>query len=71
MKRPPSQGAVLLSLADAEDLGTARWAHALVGGSTVLQRYGLSVLDLPLGSALKAITFHVNNLHSRYDYIHH
>ena len=71
MTPPPQKGAGLLSLADAEDLGAARWAYTLVGGPTVLQRYGLSVLDLPLGPALKAITFHVNNLPFRYDYIHH
>ena len=71
MIRPPAKGAVLLSLADAEDLSAARWVYALVGRPAVLQRHGLSVLDLPLGPALKAITFHVNNLHFRYDYIHH
>jgi len=71
MKRPPSQGAVLLSLADAENLSAARWAYAMVGRPAVLQRDSLGVLDLFLGPALKAITFHVNNLHFRYDYIHH
>ena len=71
MIRPPAKGAVLLSLADAEDLSAARWAYTRVGWPAVLQRYGLSILDLPLGPTLKAITFHVNYLHFRYDYNHH
>ena len=71
MKPLPSQGAVSLNLADAEDLGSARWAYALVGRSAVLQRYSFGILNLPLGPALKTITFHVNNLHFKYDCIHH
>lgn len=59
----------MLSLADAENLSAARGAYALVGWTTVLQRYGLCVLDFLLDSALKAITFDVNYLHFRYDYI--
>ena len=71
MNPPPFEEAELLSLAYAEYLGSARWAYARVGWPTVLQRYSLGVLDLPLGPALKAITFHENYLPFRYDYIHH
>ena len=59
----------MLSLADSEDLSGTDRADALIGRTPILQGYGPGVLDFPLGPALEAITFHLNYLLLRYDYI--
>ena len=47
-----------LALPDSEHLGAASWALTLGSGPLVLERDGLGILHLLLGTALDTVCFH-------------